>query len=159
MWSNKSTKIGENVLAVASKKFVLADLNQRKFSIATDASNKGNVKTFPLIVTYFTKSEKLDMKNVTGYSADNAAVNFGRNQSVFTELTKFNKDLLPMGCCCHILNNTAKKAVPLLKFDIENIIIMCYNEFSSSTKNSTELKGNFFKQLFIFYILKKFLQI
>lgn len=180
----KSTKIGENVLAAASKEYILADINQRKFAIATDASNKGNVKTFPLIVTYFTKSdgictkllsffnlesetsksiasalqralsaEKLDMKNVTGYSADNAAVNFAKNQSVFTELTKFNKHLLPMGCCCHILNNTAKKAVSLLRFDIENIIIMCYNEFSSSTKNSTELKGNYLT-IYLIYLPK-----
>lgn len=46
-----------------------------------------------------------------------------------------------MGCVCHILHNAAKKGHVALKFDIEAIIIMCYNEFSSSTKNVETLKG------------------
>lgn len=169
----KTTKIGENVLAAASKEYMLLDLAQnKKFSIATDASNKGNLKMFPLMLRYYKKStgicikilkfynlesetskhiaqslenglvtSKLSLQNVTAYAADNAPVNYGKNQSVFTELLKLNNKIVPLGCPCHILHNTAKKAAAVLRFDVESIIIMCFNEFSSSTKNSVELKG------------------
>lgn len=170
----KCTKIATNVIAPAIKRKLLDDLAFKPFAIATDASNHGNVKTFPLIVRYFdaevgvcTKllafydlpgetskeiaeslkrilsSNGLSLDNVTAYSADNASVNFGKNQSVFTELKSVSADILPMGCVCHILHNCAKKGRTALLFDLEAIVCMCYNEFSSSTKNITALKGRF----------------
>lgn len=67
----------------------------------TDASNKGNIKTFPLLLRYFHQqkglktsllcfyslnSEKaisilesgLNLKQISAYCADNASVNFGK---------------------------------------------------------------------------------
>lgn len=82
----------------------------------------------------------LSISNVAAYSAFNAAVNFGKNESVFVELKKYNPNLIPMGCNCHILHNMIKTSHSLLTFDLEYIVVKCYNEFSSSTKNTTELK-------------------
>lgn len=144
--------------------------NNYPFSVATDASNKGNIKTFPLIVTYFTKTNGVQNKllkfydlptetskdiaasivshieefglrpqDIVSYCADNANVNFGCHQSVFTELKKFNNNLLNIGCLCHILHNAVRKASGKFIFDIELIIIKCFNEFSSHTKRKQSL--------------------
>lgn len=171
----KISAIISKIIGKHSKLYILNQLkNNRPFSISTDASNKGNVKTFPLIVRYFdhnigvktgllsfisleaedTKTisnaltqqiavNELSVKNITAYGADNANINFGRTKSVFVELNKINGNIIPAGCNLHILHNTAKKACNCLSIDIESIIIKIYNEFSSSTKKTTELKEFF----------------
>lgn len=171
----KATRLVTNILGPESKQMVLNDLaNNQPFCIATDASNKGNVKTFPLVIRYFKKevgvctkllkfysatSEKsediakslveslaeagLNISNVTAYCADNASVNFGRKQSVITELNKLNQNIVPVGCVCHVIHNAGKHGQVALKYDVESIVIKCYNEFSSSTKKVNELKEFF----------------
>lgn len=168
----KIAKISQQVLKQAAREYILEDLhNNHPFSIATDASNKGNVKTFPLILSYFVKekgicrkllcffksdsekskdissilvdkivSAKLCINDVTAFCADNASVNFGKNQSVFVELKNLNQKIIPVGCICHVLHNAAKKGAKNLRYDIECIIIKCFNEFSSSTKNVSTLQ-------------------
>jgi len=42
------------------------------------------------IITKSLSSHSLDIKNVSAYSADNASVNYGSKQSVFTELKAVN---------------------------------------------------------------------
>jgi hypothetical protein len=52
----KTSKIITNVLAKASVELLIAELKGgRSFSIGTDASNKGNIKMFPLVCRYFSK--------------------------------------------------------------------------------------------------------
>ncbi|XP_050314689.1 uncharacterized protein LOC126749099 [Anthonomus grandis grandis] len=168
----KATKIVTKILGPESKNIIKKDLaNDNPFSLATDASNKGNIKTFPLIVKYFqtekgvstkllkfysNSSEKsvdiakclidgldeagLSIKNVTAYCADNASVNFGKKQSVMTELHKHNKNILPFDCVCHIIHNAGKYGQNVIRYDIETIVIKCYNEFSSSSKKLQSLK-------------------
>ena len=89
------------------------------------------------------EKDGLSFENITAYCADNASINFGKNQSVFTELRKSNNELIAIGCNAHILHNTAKKACNTLKIDIESVVIKIYNEFSSSTKRTAELKDFF----------------
>lgn len=171
----KATKIAVNILKPETRRSILEDLkNDHTFAIATDASNKGNIKTFPLIVRYFNKnsgvntkllnffslvSEKsvditerllqnlneagLSVSNVTAYCADNASVNFGKTQSVIVELQKHNSKILPVGCLCHIIHNAGKFGQVAFRYDIELIVIKCYNEFSSSTKRTEKLKDFF----------------
>lgn len=172
----KLRKIVTKVLGPESKRILLQSLsNAYYFSVSTDASNKGNVKTFPLVVSYFNKKvgttygllafysldnersasifeslvekitfNNLSMDQVTSFCADNANVNFGKHQSVMVELKKINKFIVPIGCNCHILSNALKKGVSQIqKFEIDVIVIKIFNEFSSSTKCTTELKEIF----------------
>lgn len=171
----KANAIVTKVLGPFSKTMILRDLEKcTYFSVMTDASNKGNIKTFPLLLRYFHQEKGLktsllcfyslnsetaisiadslkkqlldsglDLKHITAYCADNASVNFGKNNSVFVELKKVSEDLIPIGCNAHILHNTAKKACNILKIDIESVIIKIYNEFSSSSKKVAELKEFF----------------
>lgn len=62
-----------------------------------------------IIIWQELKRANLNLKNIAAYSADNATVNFGKHQSVFTEFKKDNKDIMAMVCVNHILHNTAKK--------------------------------------------------
>ena len=83
------------------------------------------------------------MKKLTSFCADNANVNFGARQSVFVELKKLNEHIVPIGCNCHVLHNALKKFNNALRFDVDVIVIKIFNEFSSSTKSTTELKEFF----------------
>lgn len=50
---------------------VINDLqNNRPFSITKDASNNGNIKTFPLLVRYFKKQKDLNIKPLSFYESD-----------------------------------------------------------------------------------------
>ena len=61
--------------------------------------------------------------NVTSFCADNANVNFGKNQSVMVELKKENRNIIPIGCNCHILSNAVKKGLSeIRKFEIDVLI-------------------------------------
>lgn len=178
----KSSKIVVNVLANAAKSLVIQDLkDDLPYSLSTDASNKGNIKTFPIVLRYFSKEHgictkllsffsltneksqtvgsalkhKLAESNVkiecaSSYGADNANVNFGKKQSVFTELQKANQDILAAGCPCHIIHNAFKYGLRNLRFELDVIITKIYNEFSSSTSNLAELK-TFFEFLDVDY--------
>jgi len=46
------------------------------------------------MITKSLSSHGLDIKNVSAYSADNASVNYGSRQSVFTELKELNGRLV-----------------------------------------------------------------
>lgn len=49
----KMEALAENILCPLSIEIHLKAINDRKFSIASDASNKGNVKLFPIAIQYF----------------------------------------------------------------------------------------------------------
>jgi len=80
------------------------------------------------------------MSNLVSYSADNAAVNYGKFHSVFTNLRKINSNIIKANCNCHVLHNAAKHALHDMPYDVESLVIKVYNEFSSSAKNIEKLK-------------------
>lgn len=114
------------------------------FSLSTDASNMKNRKLFPVCLQYFTlsgiqkklldfieqndesSSEIADMlisclgtynlsvNNVSGYSADNASVNYGCKKSVFTALKALNKNIIKANCNSHVVHNTLRKSQTFL---------------------------------------------
>lgn len=166
----------ENVLAPFSVDNVIKEMQKNlcKFSVATDASNKGNRKFFPLAVRFFSATNgindrlldfyeepdessesvckhlvdvlsglNLDLKNMIAYTADNASVNYGKNCSVYRRLKDLQPSLIKANCNCHVLHNTARHALKVLSFDVENLVLKVFNEFSSSAKNVTELKSCF----------------
>ena len=87
------------------------------------------------------KENNLDIQRVTAYTADNAAVNYGKHRSVFQNIKKDNPNLIAASCNCHIIHNVAKQAGKTLgPMDVETLIIKIYNEFSISAKNVAQLK-------------------
>lgn len=83
---------------------------------------------------------EINVKNMVGFGADNASVNFGCRQSIYTELKKEVPDLIQLGCLCHMLHNSIRKASPMLNYDIKCIVLKTYNEFSSSSKKTEAFK-------------------
>ena len=51
----------------------------------------------------------LNAKDITSCCADNAPVNFGRHNFVFTKLRADNQNIVLSRCYVHIIHNTAKK--------------------------------------------------
>ena len=175
----KAEAIVENILAPKSIQVVLDELgiNNGKaipFSLANDASNKGNRKMFPIAVQYFHLEKgiqnriidfyedsdetseaiatrllnclqecKLDLSNVSSYSADNASVNYGKNKSVYKKLSDLNPKILKSNCNCHVVHNAARHACKALSLDVENLVLKIYAEFSISSKRIKELKDFF----------------
>ena len=50
---------------------------------------------------------------VSAYSADNASINFGKDNGVYKKLCASNEHILPAVCPAHILHNTAKKKLAM----------------------------------------------
>lgn len=68
----KASSITEGVLAPKSQELLLKDLETAHFfSIASDASNKGNKKFFPLAVRYFSATEGIKHGLLDFYKDDN----------------------------------------------------------------------------------------
>jgi len=86
----------------------------------------------------------LDVKNVSAYSADNASVNYGVRQSVFTELKALNKNIVKANCNAHITHNTLRKVVDLLDCDVETLVTAVYGHFSISANRRVELQEVFY---------------
>ena len=73
---------------------------------------------------------------MSAYGADNASVNFGINYSVFQKITsQENKNVIAAHCNYHILHNCAKNASKVMSFDIENLVLKVFAEFSNWFKN------------------------
>ncbi|CAF5035877.1 unnamed protein product, partial [Rotaria sp. Silwood1] len=149
----KSRAVACNVLAPYFTSKLIDDISEARFySISFDASNKGNIKTYPFTVQYFSdvgvkrgilqfvddpresasdvfnnamkviENYQLDIRNLTSIGADNANVNFGEHHSVF----KLFKDLCPClvkgNCYAHVLHNGVKHAHDDLLIDVELIL-------------------------------------
>ena len=90
------------------------------------------------------QEKKLSWGNVSAYGADNASVNYGINNSVFQKLTsEENKDIIAAHCNDHILHNCAKNSLKVLSFDVENLVLKVFAEFSNSVKKRESLKECF----------------
>lgn len=175
----KAESLVENILANKSIEMVLQEMKVSSdspvyFSIATDASNKGNRKLYPIAVRYFdinrgvrdrivefyedskeaskniydqimtcVNSHGLNVNFCSSYSADNASVNYGDNNSVFQKLCLINHNLIKSNCNAHVIHNTGRNACKLLSFDVENLILKVFAEFSHSAKAVDILKTCF----------------
>lgn len=95
-------------------------------------------------ITQILNKSGLSAKNMISFSADNASVNFGKHHSIFKLLKdKHNPSLIGANCLCHVLNNSIRQANKKLPYDIENLVIKVYNEFSISAQNVEQLKDCF----------------
>lgn len=86
---------------------------------------------------------QLDIKRTTSFGADNTNVNYGCNSSVYTKLKELVPTIIKANCLCHVLHNTARYAMEVLEFDVENLILKIDAEFSRSSIRVQALKDCF----------------
>ncbi len=138
---HKAEALVTSVLAPLASEFTQSlQSEDLHVSIATNASNKGNVKTFPPSVRFWTPEQgiqkrvldffeqaaestdsvtdtmlqkltehKLSIHNVSAFSADNAAVNYGKRHSVHRNLKQHDSKILRTNCPAHIIHNAVKQ--------------------------------------------------
>ncbi len=166
----KTIAIAKNILAPHSIDNDVTRLisNDQIFSISTDASNKGNLKMFRIVIQYYTvdeglvnfvldlledpketakdiynnlkKSNNLKVENILSYRADYASVNYGKHKSVFINLQKEISYLIKSNCNAHVLRNTAQHGLFQLPLNIDNLVKKIYAHFSTSAKRIDALK-------------------
>uniref|UniRef100_A0A3B1JH27 HAT C-terminal dimerisation domain-containing protein n=1 Tax=Astyanax mexicanus TaxID=7994 RepID=A0A3B1JH27_ASTMX len=170
----KAASLVTDVLAPASVESCDKKAHTPFFSVASDASNHGTTKLFPLSLRYWTpklglKSKILDfyedshesaatihcqitskleenglqLDMISAYTADNASVNYGKNNSVFQKLKADNSGIIKANCVAHIVHNCAKHAGDMLNVDIDSVVNKIFSHFSVSAQRTEELKEVF----------------
>ncbi|KAL4126210.1 hypothetical protein QTP88_010436 [Uroleucon formosanum] len=89
------------------------------------------------------KALDLDFTNVSAYSADNANVNFGKNNSVYKLVSQDNANILPAGCSAHMIHNVIRYAMEKCEFDVENLVLKVYGQLSYYAQRVQTLKEHF----------------
>lgn len=82
----------------------------------------------------------LSMKNILGFTADNAAVIMGQKSSVLTRFKALNKHIFAIGCVCHSLYLCSLKATTKLPKSVEEFVRNLYNYFANSPKKIDNLE-------------------
>lgn len=81
---------------------------------------------------------QIPWKNCKRFSVDNTNVNVGRYNSIKSRVLDKNSHVFFMGCPCHILHNTASKAMSqfgsVVGFDIKDLCVDLFYWFEQSTK-------------------------
>jgi len=89
------------------------------------------------------KALDLDFTNVSAYSADNANVNFRKNNSVYKLVSQDNANILPAGCSAHMVHNVIRYAMEKCEFDVENLVLKVYGHLSYHAQRVQTLKEHF----------------
>uniref|UniRef100_H3B0Z5 DUF4371 domain-containing protein n=1 Tax=Latimeria chalumnae TaxID=7897 RepID=H3B0Z5_LATCH len=158
----KAKALSENVLVPYSiqKHLDYIKANDLYFSLATDASNKGSTKCFPLVLRHFLldfysdshesvqaiatetfeklKAFDLSLEKLSASTADNASVNYGKHNSVYQKLKKAKEDIVAANCLAHIVHNTMKYTAGQLNSDVENLILKAYSHFNVSAMRTEQ---------------------
>ena len=83
-------------------------------------------------------------QNVIGLSLDNASVNMGRHNGLYSKFEAKNSSVYTFGCPCHIIHNTANHAsrvfAGVMGFDIGDFLADLFHYFNNSTKRQALLK-------------------
>lgn len=78
---------------------------------------------------------------LSGYSADNAAVNFGVHKGVFKLLSEqLNQNIFGSNCLAHLCHNAAKKFISKIEGNIESLVLAVYNYFTKSAIRRERLR-------------------
>lgn len=83
----------------------------------------------------------LNPELLSGFSADNALVNYGIRNSVYQKLLEKYPEttIIKSNCNCHVIHNAARTAMKKLIYDVKNLVLKMYEEFSNSAKRIKEL--------------------
>ena len=125
----------------------LFDINQHKvvtkFYDMCASSSSTAVGIFNAINNSMEKN-MVSWDKCVSLGVDNTSVNVGKHNSVIVEARKKNKDIILMGCPCHIAHNTASKATKsfvnvVKEFDVEQLLVDVYFHFDYSSKRKNLL--------------------
>lgn len=86
------------------------------------------------------KARNVDVKKCIAFGADNAPVMIGNKNGVAAILKKENKDLIVMGCPCHLIHLAAEKAAKSLPVAVDDVLIDIFYYLERSSKRKEELK-------------------
>ncbi|KAL8578834.1 hypothetical protein ACOMHN_022127 [Nucella lapillus] len=131
----KATVMLKEMSALAMEELA-GEMKARPFSIATDGSNEGEKKQFPLAQGVF-------WDNCIAFGSDNAPVMTGQNKGVFAFVTDKNRNVYLAACTLHLVHIGAKKGAACLP-PVEEILVDIYYFFQKSTlcqSNLRELQG------------------
>lgn len=73
----------------------------------------------------------LSATNATAFVSNNSKLGFGNSKSVYSELKKLNRFILPIKCISTDVQAAALRSQNDLQFDIEILIYKCFNELSA----------------------------
>jgi hypothetical protein len=82
----------------------------------------------------------IPVSNCIGLVADNAPVMMGCKSGVFGILQQHQKDLINIGCSCHLLNLAAEKGASCLSLNVDELLIDIYYYLQKSSKRKEKLK-------------------
>jgi hypothetical protein len=113
----KAEAIVVNVLAPFSVEKHLNELSDKKFSVSYDASNKGNIKLFPLAIKYFNKEQGIDNFLLDFYDDANETSSgiYNRIKSILNE-NKLETNNLVSYCADNVSVNYGKNNSVFQKF-------------------------------------------
>ncbi len=83
---------------------------------------------------------KIPWENCLAFGADNASVMLGAKKGVAAFITKKNPSIYVVGCPCHMLHNTAKKAATALPVSMDEFLIDIYYYLDKSKKRMQSVK-------------------
>ena len=83
-------------------------------------------------------------ENAVGLSLDNASVNMGKHNGLYTHFKAQNDAIYTAGCPCHMIHNTAGHAEKVFAqttgFVVSDVLVDVYYYFEKSTKRQASLK-------------------
>lgn len=146
-----SNKGSQKMYPIVVQYFHIQKGIQNKLMDFYEDPDETSLKIFENIENFIQQSN-LDVKLLSGFSADNASVNYGIRNSVYQKLLEKHPEtkILKANCNCHVIHNAARNSMKQLTYDVENLVLKVYAEFSNSAKRVKELQI-FFEEFEIEY--------
>lgn len=140
--SDASNKGSQKLFPIAVRYFSVKNGIQNKLLDFIENNDESSSSITTSILTTLDKCG-LKISDISSYSADNASVNYGVHNSVHKKLLDLNTGLIKANCNCHVIHNAGRNASKALSYDVENLVLKIYSEFSNSAKKSDALKECF----------------
>ena len=102
------------------------------------ACNKGPAEALFYNINSILRENRVDWENYVAVGLGNTAVNVEKKNSIMTRVLVKNKNIFVNGCPCHIIRNTANKAVErfsdMSRFGVEDFLVGLFHWFDKSSK-------------------------
>ncbi|KAH7944109.1 hypothetical protein HPB52_015686 [Rhipicephalus sanguineus] len=87
------------------------------------------------------KSRRIPIENCIAFSADNANVMIGKKNGVAAVLKETKKNLIVVGCSCHLINLAAEKGAACLPAKFDEVLMDTFYYLEKSGKRIDRLVG------------------